>query len=300
MNSQRIIYFCVFLLSGFFMLNAQVNLGYNLQKGDQFKVFQKAKQDISQNMNGTEHDITNILEATYTFKVEEDLDSLYTIDFKFDSFKMVSTSSIMGELISINTKDSIAEDDIEAKLFSGLTKTFLTMKMYKNGKVKEVTGSKSLIDNMVSSAGDFDDFTKEMMKAAMEKEFGDSSLGESFEQMTYIYPNKPVNVNDTWENSFKGDLNASNVWTLIGVSKELIELNAKSDIIFKSEEDSVTMDLSGTMDTEVKVDPSTGFIKSMHNLSTAKGISILKQMSGVEVPTTIVSDVTYKVERNVQ
>lgn len=292
--------YCAILLVTITGLQAQVTLQYNLKKGEQYKVFQKADQDIIQDMNGSEHKMKNDIEAEYIFIVKDVSDSLFTIDFKFNSFKMISSSNLMGELMSVNTKDSIADDDIEGKIFSGLTKSFLTMKMYKNGKVKDITGTETLIDHMISGAGDFDSFTKELMKEAMKNEFGGESLGNSFEQMTFIYANKPVKINDTWQNKFSGELSADNTWTFVKSDDEDIELSAKSDITFNSDDESITMKLSGSMDTKVFTDPESKFITSMKAESRAEGISILKQASNLEVPTTVITNTSYKVEKYVQ
>lgn len=282
------------------IVKAQDILEYKLNKGDVFTIYQAAEQDIKQDMNGSKHDMKNIIEASYIFTVTEVSDSLYTMDFRFDAFKMVSTSNLMGEIMSVDTKDSIADDDIEAKIFAGLTKSTLTMKMYKNGEIKELDGTDALIMEMVNGAGDFDDFTKELMKESMKGEFGNESLIESFEQMTYIYSNNPVSVGDSWENVFKGDLSAKNKWTLTDKNSSTNTIKGLSDVTFNTEEEAIIMKLEGKMDSDLTVNAKTGFINEMKTSSTAEGISILKQMNNLEVPTTIVSNVTYKITKNVQ
>lgn len=282
------------------LITAQSNLAYNLKVGDEFKVHQIAKQDIVQDMNGQKHEMKNLLEGDFTFIVQGVNDSVYDIKFKFDRFKMVSTSNLAGDLFNINTDNPVGEDDIEGKIFSQLIKTDLSMIMYKNGKIKSIKGSKALIDNMVNAAGDFDEFTKELMKESMKKEFSNESLAKSFEQMTYIYPSKNVSNGDTWENKFEGDLSSENTWTLKDIKQDNVEITGKSTIIFKTVDDDLEMNLTGDMTSDVTTSLDTGFVKTMKTFSVAKGNSIMHNMNDLEVPTTITSNITYKVEKHVQ
>lgn len=299
MKSFLILLFSFFVVSTCY-LSAQTNLTYNLKVGDRFKVYQVANQDIVQEMDGTKHEMTNTLEGDFTFTVESVNDSIYNIKFKFDRFKMLSTSNLAGELFNINTNDSIAADDIQGKIFSQLVTCDLYMEMYKNGKIKSIKGSQKLIDNMINASGDFDDFTKELMKESMKKEFSNESLAMSFEQMTYIYPSESVSNGDTWKNKFKGELSSDNLWTLENITNNEVIINGESSIIFATKDDDIEMNLKGDMTSKVVSAFDTGFVKTMTTNSVAKGNSILRNLNGMDVPTTITSNITYKIEKNVQ
>ncbi|WP_040278064.1 DUF6263 family protein [Psychroserpens damuponensis] len=281
-------------------LNAQVSLTYNLKVGDQFKVKQVANQDILQDMNGQKHEMKNVLEGDFTFIVEEVNDSLYGIKFKFDRFKMVSTSNLIGDIISVNTNDNVAEDDIEGKIFAQLVTVDLSMDMYKNGKIKSIEGSNELISKMVNAVGDLDEFTKEVMKESMKGEFSNESLSKSFEQMTYIYPSSTVNIGDSWENNFEGDLSSKNTWTLDSYTDKDIFITGKSSVIFTNKDADVEMNLNGDMTSNLIITKETGFVKSMTTTSTVEGNSIMRKMNNIKVPTTITSNITYKIEKHVQ
>ena len=153
---------------------------------------------------------------------------------------------------------------------------------------------------MVNNAGDFDDFTKELMKEAMKKEFGSKSLSDSFEQLTYIYPSKPVKVGDSWSNVYNGDLSSSNIWTLDKVNKSSYSISGKSDVAFKTNDESIKMKLKGTMVSIVVSSKSNGLISSLESTSTAKGFSTMANMADVEIPTTVSITITYKVKNYVQ
>jgi hypothetical protein len=282
------------------LMYAQTKLSYNLKVGDQFKMEQVANQDVAQDMNGKKHEMKNLIEGDFTFVVEAVNDSLYTLKFKFDRFKMVSTSSLMGEILSVNTAANIAEDDIEGKIFAELVKVNLTMMMYKNGKIKFIEGSNALISQMISAVGDIDDFTKEVMKESMKGEFSNESLAMSFEQMTFLYPNETVKIGDTWNNNFKGELSSNNTWTLKNITNDDVNITGVSIVNFFNKDTDVGMKLKGDMTSNLTTSLKTGFIKTMTTTSTVIGNSIMHRMNDLKIPTTISSNITYKIKKHVQ
>ena len=297
--SHLVSIFITFLLLFPCVVCSQNTLGYNLNVSDSLTVSQSSTQDIIQDMESSKHEMSNILLGEFTFVVKTITDSSYVINFKFNRFKLVTNSNIYGELINIDTNTDIKEDDLEAKIFSGLTKSVLKMEMLKNGKIKTVSGTEAMISKMITDSGILDEFTKEIMIEAMKKEFGNESLARSFEQMTYFYPTKKVAIGDHWSNIYSGDLNAENIWTLDELNDE-IELSAKSNITMIVEEDTHIMTLSGTQDTNITADKETGFAELINVVSSAEGITAMKQMNDVEIPTTIKSITTYKIKKHVQ
>src|SRR5690606_22166550 len=111
------------------VVSAQNILEYRLKVGDSITVFQKATQDILQEMDGTKHELKNIMEADYTFIVSQKTDSTYIINFNFEHFKMVTTSNLYGEIINIDTKNSVSKDDVQAQVFSGMIGAKLKMEL---------------------------------------------------------------------------------------------------------------------------------------------------------------------------
>jgi hypothetical protein len=281
-------------------LKAQNKLAYELTIGEQFKVHQIAKQVIQQDMSGQKHELNNLIESDFLFIVESANDSLYRLGFTFNRFKMVSSSNLIGEVISVNTDEDITEDNIEGKIFAQIVNVNLVMNMYKNGKIKSVEGSDKLISKMVDVLGNVDLLTKEVMRESMKKEFSNKSLASSFEQMTYIYPIHAVNIGDTWTNTFTGDLSSLNTWTLESITKDDINITGTSSVSFKTSDTDVDMILDGEMTSSIKTSTSTGFAKIMTTSSFVKGNSIMHTMNNLKVPTTITSNITYKIEKHVQ
>jgi Family of unknown function (DUF6263) len=282
------------------VITAQNTLQYNLKVGDSMTVFQKATQDIIQDLEGKKHEMKSSIEADYTFIVSQKTDSTFIISFNFERFKMLSTSNLYGELFNVDTKKSITKDDVEAQIFLGMIGSKLKMELLKNGKIKSISGTEKMINKMISNAGITDELTKQVLIESMKKEFGSKSLAESFEQMTFIYPNKKVKIGDTWVNNYKGNLNAKNIWKLDVLNEKTIELSANSDVTMSSQEDTVSMSLTGKQQTTLTANKASGFIKDMTVKQNAKGISIMAEKNDMEIPTTIISTTTYKTIKHVQ
>lgn len=280
------------------MLNdtaAQSKLSYNLNPGDTFKVFQSTKQDISQEMEGQKHEMTSLIDGDFTFVVNSVNDSLIEFTFRFDRLKMQTNSNLAGEVISVDTSKKIEETDIMGKLLSELVDVDLQMLMFKNGKIKEVNGADNLIDKMVNSLPYLDATAKKQVKQAMAEDFSSESLADSFEQMTFIYLGNHVSINDSWENDFKGELSSKNTWTLKKINPNSAEIEGNGEVVFKTEDANISMNLTGTMVSQITTSMDTGFIKEMSVRSDASGNSVIKQMSGTNVPTTVVTNTSYKI-----
>lgn len=277
----------------------QIRLQYNLKIGDSILIHQKANQIITQNVDGSNHEMTNNLESKFVFIVKKATDSSYISDFYFKLFKLESTSNLYGEIMSVNTAAPVAPDDIEAAIFSGLTNAILKVELLKTGKIKSIQGTTQMITKMLKNSGITDEYTREIMIEEMKKEFGNKSLSDSFEQLTYIYPKQKVAIGSTWKNKYSGDLQAENLWTLQGINANL-ELIAIAKVSMESTEDTYKMVLNGEQKTHVLADIKTGIVKTMSVTSKTQGNTVSLQNNSVKIPTSIYSITTYKTKLYVQ
>ncbi|MFD0862368.1 DUF6263 family protein [Sungkyunkwania multivorans] len=285
----------LFLMAGALQgLQAQQQLSYNLAIGDTFTIGQDAHQDMVMDMNGAAHKITNDLGGVYTFEVTEVREDDYLMTFKFDSFYMKSVSNLAGTVMELDTKKEATSDDIMGQLMSGLTNYKMTMVFSRNGEITSIDGADQLIENMVSKANIEDEFTQNLMKEAMAKEFGGTTLVESFSQMSHFYPNGDVSVGDTWKNEYSGSLSAKNTWSLESADNDLIHINGTSSVLMDTDEEALRMKLSGEQNSKITADAKTGLPIEITINTDTTGVSVLKNMGGVEVPTTLKQTVTYK------
>lgn len=271
----------------------QTTLEYSLSEGSVFMIKQNATQVITQELDGAKHELTNTIDGILEFRVLAQQEDSYQIALTFKDLNLLMTSSIQGELMNVKAKE-VSEDDVQSQIFNSLLNNPVQMTLSKTGDIIEVIGGDSLVVKMANASGLKDDFSKNMMKKSLEKEFGSEALSNNYKQMTFIYSEKKVNVGDTWENEYSGKLNAKNTWTLDGVTETNATITGKADVIMNIAEPTTTMKLNGTQETKITTDILSGFIIKMQVEGFSEGTSTMTQMGELEIPTSIKSTITYE------
>jgi len=274
-------------------IQAQTKLEYKLEKGQTFKVQQEATQIITQELQGTSHELTNVITGEFKMTVADIKNGNYIIDMSYTDLQMKMTSNLQGEMMNVKAKE-VNTAEPQSLMFNAMLNIPVQITLAKNGKIVVVEGGSKLINKMLSAAGITDEATLNMVKPTLEKEYGSEGLAASFEQMTFVYPTKAVSVNDSWENEYSGKLQTKNKWTLIAQDKENVELSCDASAIMKIEDVSANMDLTGTQNTRVMMDAKTGFVKFMEVKSNAEGNSTMPMLGDTKIPTKIKSTITYK------
>jgi len=272
---------------------AQTTLEYKLNVGDIFVIKQNAHQTIVQEIDGATHELTNDMNGLLEFKVIEEIDSIYDIALSFKDLNLLMNSSIQGELMNVKAKE-VKEDDIQSQIFNSLLDTPVQLILSKTGDILEVNGGDSLVTKMANASGLEDDFTKNMMKKGLEKEFGSEGLSNSYKQLTYIYSDSVVAIGDTWKNEYSGKLNAKNTWTLKALDSITAIIGGTADVIMNANEAGTVMTLTGTQKTKIHTDITSGFIQKMVVESRSEGTSTMTQLGDQKIPTTITSQITYE------
>lgn len=274
-------------------VNGQTTLQYNLEVGDTFSFKQTAEQVITQEFEEASHEITNNIDGILGFEVIASKEDFYELELEFKDLNLKMTSSIQGELM--NVKASVVdEDNVQSKIFNSLLNTPVTLTLSKNGKILSVQGGDSLVTRMANASGLEDDFSLNMMKKSLEKEFGSKALSESYEQMTYIYPDNAVKIGDTWKNNYTGKLAVENNWELDELNETIAKISGESSVIMSVSEPSSTMNLTGKQTTHIVTNIKSGLIQNMTVEGLSDGISTMVQLEGQEIPTTVKSIITYE------
>ncbi len=275
----------------------QTSLQYTLSEGDNFVIKQTAQQIITQELDGAVHEITNNLDGMMQFVVVAENADNYQIEVTFTDLNLNMSSSIQGELLNVNARE-VNEEDVQSKIFNSLLNEPIYMVLARNGDILEVTGGDSLVTKMANSSGLQDEFSLNMMKKSLEKEFGSEALSNSYKQMTFIYPDKKVAVGEGWENEYFGKLSAKNLWTLDELTTNAASISGKAMVEMDIAEPATTMKLAGEQTTTILTNLTSGFIQRMRVEGTFEGASTMTQLGDQEIPTTIKSTVTYELIAN--
>lgn len=271
----------------------QTTLQYTLKIGDVFRVKQNAHQTIIQELDGSSHEIINQMNGILEFKVVGIKEENYIINLTFKDLNLKMTSSIQGELMNVKAKQ-VVPGDMQSSIFNSILNSPVKMTLSRNGDILEVKGGDALVTKMTAASGMEDEFSLKLMKKSLAKEFGSEALSNSYKQMTYIYPTKKIKVGDTWQNEYVGKLAATTTWTLKNLTPKSATITGKAIVTMNVVEPASTMKLSGTQNTTITTNRSTGFISKMDVEGLTKGASVMAQMSDQKIPTTIKSKVTYE------
>ncbi len=271
---------------------AQLSLEYKLNVGDTFKINQSAEQIITQELDGATHILTNDLSGTLNFKVTKIIAENYIIEFAFEDLNLTMTSNLQGELMKIKAKE-VKDDDVQSKIFNSILNNPILMTLSKNGDILKTENGDAIIDKMITASGIKDEIQLTAMRTGLEKEFGSKTMADNFKQMTFFYPNNKVNINDTWQNEHHGKVYAKNIWMLSTYKDASATIIGKSDITMTVEELASTMNLTGTQDTTIETNITTGILKTMSVKNNLKGTSSIAQLGTQQIPTTIQSTITY-------
>lgn len=274
-------------------VSAQKTLEYRLNVGDSFTVNQEAKQLITQDINGVDQIIENVMLGVMHFEVTEVTPANYTLSMTFKRLKILMTSPTLGELSNADT-ESADSSDVTNMLFKGLLNVPVTIVMEKTGKIKSVSGGEKLIANMFASAGIDQPEIIEATKGQMEKQFGGEALSNSFEQLTYFYPIDAVSVGSEWTNSYVGNLSAKNNWKLDATNSDTINISGTATTTMSTVDENVTMTLSGTQKTTVVTNTENGLFQEVVVVGENSGDTLVKAQN-MTIPTHVTSTITYKI-----
>lgn len=271
----------------------QSTLHYTLKMGDKFVVEQNASQYITQQIEGISHELENDISGLMEFKVTAVKEDLFEIDMSFLDLDMRVKSNLQGELMNIDAKEP-TEDNVQSKIFNSLLKVPIQIVLAKSGNVLAVNGGDSLITKMTEASGLTDETSKMALRESLKGEFGSEALSNSFEQMTYIYPEYRDSTLTSWENEYSGKLSAKNSWKLETSTNSQNHIKGEAAITMNIDDGATSMSLTGKQETTITTDANTGFILDMLVEGFSEGTAMTDFSGDVEIPTTVRSTTTYK------
>lgn len=203
----------------------------------------------------------------YSMEVKADDGTLKTIDSKVERLKMKTAA--MGLNLDIDTDDPVgtdttgmSKDPVTAMkvVFGAIKGQRFTMKVDREGKIREVTGFENIADKMVG-AFDLDEEQKELMKKNLDQQFNGEEVSSSFERFWYIFPNKEVKTGDSWTRTseMKGKMPGvyKSTYTVTDIEGDMVTLEETTEISQKEGEE---ISFSGSIKGKVVVDSRSGLM----------------------------------------
>lgn len=274
----------------------QTTLQLNLEEGKTYNQITLANSKVSQTVGGQSVDVEIVIAGNMSYKVISAGSDSYEMDVQYTELSM-NMKTMQGE--ASFSSESPSEGDIMSMLLSNMKKNPFSVTLMKNGKIDKITNMDAMFNAMFEGMGPLTDEQKSQMTDQMRQSFGESALKGNLELATAVFPDKPVNKGDTWEiqTAISSTISAdvTNTFTYEGKDGDYDVItgsgNFKTDPSKTSSANGMAMtyDLSGTMDSKLKLDPTTGWIIEAQITQNMEGNA---SVQGMNIPMILKSSTT--------
>lgn len=291
----------VFVLTSFQTQNSDLSL--KLEKGKEYKQITNSKATIIQEVNGQKMNMVMTIKGTMTFLVKDITENGYNMDAKFEELSM--SMQMPQGLMEFSSEKNDANDIFSTILGAMKDKAF-GITMSKTGKITDVKNVEALWSTAINTFDQLPEMQKEQIKAQIMKAYGGEALKGNIEMVTAIYPDSPANRGDKWTINTKLEsgmsANMTTDYEFAELTSEYALIKGKSTIVtadkdayIESNGMPMKYDLTGSMDSEIKVDKNTGWIIEATINQKIEGDTYIKENpqlpNGMKIPMTMINDV---------
>ena len=256
----------VFVLTSYQTQNSDLSL--KLEKGKEYKQITNSKATIIQEVNGQKVNMVMTIKGTITFLVKDITENGYNMDAKFEELSM--SMQMPQGLMEFSSEKNDA-NDIFSTILGAMKEKAFGITMSKTGKITDVKNVEALWSTAINTFDQLPEMQKEQIKAQIMKAYGGEALKGNIEMVTAIYPDSPVNRGDKWTINTKLEsgmsANMTTDYEFAELTSEYALIKGKSTIVtadkdayIESNGMPMKYDLTGSMDSEIKVDKNTGWI----------------------------------------
>lgn len=266
-----------------------VQLKFNLKAGEKYLFSSVVKQHITQEMMGQKIVTKQDMTSDYIYDVQAVQNGTTTINVTFNALKM--DTDVAGGMQQLHFDSANPDAGTgELKVLTNLIGKSFLMRVNETGQVENIEGLAELIESI-------DDQHAEILKQS----FGDSSIIQSMNQITNIYPDKPVNTGDSWVKKSSGSIagmlhsTVTSQFSLSAINEGVATLSVDGQMVFSKLEGSnnplfqnAELDLNGTQQGTMEVDRATGLPTQTTLKQNVNGTLAIQ---GMEIPMNIESDI---------
>lgn len=295
----------VFTFSGCGQTDKGISI--NVNKGDKYVSDISVNANTSMKLGEKAIDSEQKMDMSYDINITDvDKNNNITMQYKYKSIKLTTDSN--GQASSYNSKNASDNNSEAGEIYSGFIGKSFSVKVNKTGKILEVNGVGSILNSVVDKINTSEG-QKQTIKNTLAQSFGDNAIKSTLQQSMNYYPNKSVNVGDTWENKYNLNMMfpiaINSKYKLVSADNDKYTLNVKSSLVADSKGKAsnimgvqAKVKLNGTMNGNVNIDKDNGFISNGTLKETVKGNMDMLPSSEVpteiSLPMTITENVTYK------
>ncbi|WP_291574245.1 DUF6263 family protein [Clostridium sp. UBA4548] len=288
----------------------KVELGFNVKPGEKYKVQQSIEQKIVQTLEGQSLDSNQNIKMGYTYDVTAvDDKGVATITTTFDSVSVTITGN--GENLQYDSTKAETSNDPLVTVYGGIIGKSLTIRIDKQGNVLELQGVDKLMGDLINNLNIENPQEKQQLLQALEQNFGDEALKESFSKVTKVYPPANTKVGDSWEDTqtlnMGYPITIINKYTLKEEQGDFLTIDMNSDIKTSSAEPMDMMgiraryDLSGNQTGSFRLNKNSGIAESGNSTQKMAGSIVFEPSDlapqGLTMPITIDAKTNFEMKK---
>lgn len=289
-------------------------LGINVKQGDKYSVTSATEQKISMELNGQKLDISSKIDTGYIYDVTGiDKDGNATIKVQYD-YIAVDQSSGAGS-VSYDSRQPGQDNNPLAQQYKPIIGKGFTITMAKSGKIVAIEGIDKMLDDMLGSIEGVDPSTLQTLKDSLKQSFGDEALKEALGEMSDVFPDKKVNVGDSWtkeqEMNYGFPIKTSTTWILKELKDGKATVEVTSNVATNPGGSPIDLgvmkmnyQVNGTQSGTLKIDKDNGLLQqgSLNQSLTGTADMEIPAVNGQEaqkmsVPVSIEGKTTYETKK---
>ncbi|HLT79796.1 MAG TPA: DUF6263 family protein [Cyclobacteriaceae bacterium] len=275
-----------------------VTLQLNLEEGATYSQNSSSDLVMSQDYGGEKIDIKIKVQSQVDFKVIAITDTGYDLEVEFDRISM--TMEMPMVTMEFNSEKADGADIMSTILASMMHKPF-GVTMTRRGEVTEMRNLSTLLDSTLEKYPQMTEEQKNQIRAQLANTFGENGLKGNIEMTTFIFPEGPVAISDTWSTQTQVDAEWSfavkSIFRLEAIEAGHYVVSAKSEVSTLPAPDSAAIkyDLSGTSLYNLKLAKKSGWIQDGSVKQSMSGKIVFadspEMPGGMEVPMSMESEV---------
>lgn len=295
------------IFSAFTFLPAPTVLEHKYKVGDAYEWAQSSTQNMKQTIPGMGENTTETkTESALLIKIVE-------------LTKTGAKAEVTLSRLKVDTKSPFATITLDSegdanqsfnKLMKAITSTTFVAYISKTGKVEKMEGLEKYQTNI--AALNLEGAAQASGKQIADQFASESALKLNVEQSLLQYPDKKVNVGDTWTTSSPAPMSipirTENTWKLTAIDGQVLSLENDGIVLtsdstkeFSANGFRALANMKGRVASRVKANLATGMPTEMEGISEMKGSITVLAGNGIpedmEIPTEIVTETSTKVSK---
>ncbi|MDD2195912.1 MAG: DUF6263 family protein [Bacteroidales bacterium] len=282
----------------------EVDLKFNLKKGDVTKYRTTIDQNTIQTIGGMEQKVQMNQVFEYTIDVK---DIANNGDFRTQiTYTRVAINMVAGGMDMAFDSDDESTANPQFASFGALIGKSINATFTPKGKIIELDGVDAMIETMINELAGDNEAIKAQIGENLTQSFDNEKMKQMFGGSFIEYPAKPVKVGTKWTENLtinnQFTLNVINSYEVKGVDADFVNLDVTSTLATtpgnKSEMQGmeVSFNLFGTQSGTIKVEKKTGkVVESTVNQNISGNLSADMGGQNMDIPMTVASKSATKI-----